>query len=518
MFVTILLLLICICALAAYLWALKSRHDYFVRRNIPGPRPKFFFGHYLTLWNTPSYSRTIQGWNRQYGPIYGLFEGTRPMYVVSDVEFLQEVFIKQFSSFHSRRNHFLQSILQKKGSNLFSAKANQWRRQRHVINPTFTTLKLKTMTPLMNKCIESMMSKLNETNCKEFNIYVMYKRLTMDVIWHCAFGIDTDMQNDINNIYMQKSMACFATDAEKVFIVKLSNVMPFLIPLLTRVINIRISVVNQLRTLLPKLMHDVDDIPALWIIKQVENVVKERLTSGKRHVDLLQLMLDAATYDEIKEHDTDELTSKHLHYTEVVMNVFLFMLAGFETTSTFLAYSTYVLATRSDIQNKLQIEIDENWQEDQELDYEKIADMEYMDLFIREVLRMYRSSGRASTRISNQATTICGHQIDEGCVILADVASIHYNADLWGPEDPNVFIPERHKTKRHPLAYMPFGVGPRNCVGMRFALMELKMCLTRVLHKYNILPGTKLDIGMTRQESFIVTPEAINIRLEKREH
>ncbi|CAF5197423.1 unnamed protein product, partial [Rotaria magnacalcarata] len=104
------------------------------------------------------------------------------------------------------------------------------------------------------------------------------------------------------------------------------------------------------------------------------------------------------------------------------------------------------------------------------------------------------------------------------CVILADVASIHYNVDLWGPEDPNVFIPERHKTKRHPLAYMPFGVGPRNCVGMRFALMELKMCLTRVLHRYNILPGTNLDIGMTRQESFIVTPEAINIRLEKREH
>ena len=99
---------------------------------------------------------------------------------------------------------------------------------------------------------------------------------------------------------MQKSMACFATDAEKIFIVKLTNVMPFIIPLLTRVINLRTTVVNRLRELLPKLMHDVDDMPALWIIKQVENVVKERLTSGKRHVDLLQLMLDAATYDEIK--------------------------------------------------------------------------------------------------------------------------------------------------------------------------------------------------------------------------
>lgn len=63
---------------------------------------------------------------------------------------------------------------------------------------------------------------------------------------------------------------------------------------------------------------------------------------------------------------------------------------------------------------------------------------------------------------------------------------------------------------------MPFGVGPRNCVGMRFALMELKMCLTRLLHTYNILPGENLETGMARQESFIVTPQAINIRLEKR--
>ncbi|CAF3599706.1 unnamed protein product [Rotaria sp. Silwood1] len=194
------------------------------------------------------------------------------------------------------------------------------------------------------------------------------------------------------------------------------------------------------------------------------------------------------------------------------------MLAGFETTSTFLAYSTYILATRSDIQNKLQIEIDENWKEDEELDYDKIAEMQYMDLFVREVLRMYRSSGRASTRLCNKATTVCGHQIDEGSVILPDVPSIHYNVDLWGPDDPNLFVPERHNTKRHPLAYMPFGIGPRNCVGMRFALMELKMCLTRVLHTYNILPGQKLEIGMNRREAFIVTPEAIFIRLEKREN
>jgi len=68
---------------------------------------------------------------------------------------------------------------------LFSSHANQWRRQRQVINPTFTTIKIKTMIPLMNKCIESLMKKLNDMNNQEFNIHELYKRLTMDIM--CKF-------------------------------------------------------------------------------------------------------------------------------------------------------------------------------------------------------------------------------------------------------------------------------------------------------------------------------------------
>lgn len=106
--------------------------------------------------------------------------------------------------------------------------------------------------------------------------------------------------------------------------------------------------------------------------------------------------------------------SKHLQYSEVISNVILFMLAGFETTSNFLAYSTYVLATHPNIQERLQSEIDQQWQENQELDYERVSDLTYMNLFIREVLRMYRISGQLTTRQCNKTTTIGGYQIEEG--------------------------------------------------------------------------------------------------------
>jgi cytochrome P450 len=101
------------------------------------------------------------------------------------------------------------------------------------------------------------------------------------------------------------------------------------------------------------------------------------------------------------------------------------MLVGFETTSAALAYSTYVLAKHPDVQAKLRSEIDEHWKEgDEELHYEIVADSTYMDFFIREVLRIYRISGQNSTRQSDQAATVCGHQIDKGKSIIFFICKI----------------------------------------------------------------------------------------------
>ena len=108
--------------------------------------------------------------------------------------------------------------------------------------------------------------------------------------------------------------------------------------------------------------------------------------------------------------------SKVLHTDETISNIYLFMIAGYETTSTTLANSTYVLATMPEIQDKLVNEINQNnWDNINEEDaYETAANLPYLDLFIREVLRMYPVIIRGTARECSTTTTVCGHTVEKG--------------------------------------------------------------------------------------------------------
>ena len=226
--------------------------------------------------------------------------------------------------------------------------------------------------------------------------------------------------------------------------------------------------------------------------------------------------------------------SKELHYDEVVANILLFMVAGYETTSTVLTYCTYVLAREPLIQKKLQTAIDHHPAKEDENEYDQVHNIIYLDWFVREVLRMFPTAPLATSRLCNTTTTVRGHTIEEGSLaienifryifsfktgsaIQPDMYSIHYDPDLWGPEDPNLFLPERHSTPRHPMAFMPFGLGPRNCIGRRFALMEIKLCLTRLVRQYVIHPSDRMEEKFKLRDTlFILQPENLYVKIEKR--
>lgn len=174
------LLLVCVGLGTGYYYRRRQRYQYFSQRGIRTPTTHFLFGHLKTLWSAESFHRQLESWTKQYGKIYGIYQGTVPTLVVSDPDFLQEVFVKQFHVFHARKDDFVNDTF----PNVFSSSGAQWRRLRHVINPTFSAAKLKLMSPLINGCIDNVIDKFADhvQDGKEFNIYLYYKRMTMDVI------------------------------------------------------------------------------------------------------------------------------------------------------------------------------------------------------------------------------------------------------------------------------------------------------------------------------------------------
>ena len=113
--------------------------------------------------------------------------------------------------------------------------------------------------------------------------------------------------------------------------------------------------------------------------------------------------------------DNESLESKKLYEEEVGANMLLFMIAGFDSVSTALASCTYVLATKIDIQEKLRAEIDEQeWNVDNQLNYDIVMNMTYIDMFVREVLRMYPIAVAATKRECNMTTNVCGYEVEKG--------------------------------------------------------------------------------------------------------
>jgi hypothetical protein len=97
------------------------------------------------------------------------------------------------------------------------------------------------------------------------------------------------------------------------------------------------------------------------------------------------------------------------------------------------------------------------------------------------------------------------------------IIKIEIFASRTSPKEPNIFVPERHSIPRHPLAFIPFGAGPRICVGRRFALMEIKLYLTRLLRQFSIHPGKQMEENFKLKDTlFILQPESLYIKTEKR--
>lgn len=126
--------------------------------------------------------------------MWGYFEGPEPNLVISDPNVIQEVFIKQFSSFHGRKLFILHEDPDSDTNvSMFNARGERWKRLRAIVNPAFSDLKLRSMFPLVKNSVDAFMEQLEAVpHDQAIDIFHLFKRLTLDIIGECAFGISLD--------------------------------------------------------------------------------------------------------------------------------------------------------------------------------------------------------------------------------------------------------------------------------------------------------------------------------------
>ena len=254
---------------------------------------------------------------------------------------------------------------------------------------------------------------------------------------------------------------------------------------------------------------------------QTERVIGERATTGTKPADFLQLLLDAqdrdsaAVIDSHRDFDLSNkrVNSRHLTIDEVFAQSVLFFSVGYETSSQVLMYTVYCLARNPDVQEKLATTI-----ESANIgNLDEIQGLPYLDAVISESMRLYNPVLRMERRASEDFM-LGGIPIKKGMIIGIPVWALHHSEECFPDPwkfDPDRFLPE-NRDNIIKSTYLPFGDGPRDCIGRRFAIAEIKVLLAHILprFRFKICKRTKLQFFTTGRP--LLGPMEVIVEVDRR--
>ncbi|XP_041959594.1 cytochrome P450 3A27-like [Alosa sapidissima] len=467
----------------------------FKNLGIPGPTPLPFLGTLLeyrkgfTQFDTKCF--------KKYGKLWGIFDGRQPILSVLDKTIIKTVMVKEcYSLFTNRRNLRINGPLNDAVS---VVEDDDWRRIRSVLSPSFTSGRLKEMFGIMKTHSKTLVRNLRReaVQGKPVDLKEFVGAYSMDVVTSTAFSVDIDSLNNPNDPFVTNIKELFKFNIFNPFLL-LIMFFPFTIPLLEKM-NF---------SLRPAGVMD-------FFYTSLRKIKAERETSSqKSRVDFLQLMMDSQG-SETEGNQREETPNKGLSDHEILSQSLIFIFAGYETTSSTLSFLFYNLATNPETLEKLQQEVDQVFPDKAPVSYEGVMQMEYLDSVLNETLRIFPVVPRVE-RVSKRTVDINGIAIPKGTVVMVPVYVLHRDPDVWS--DPESFKPERfskeNKESIDPYTYMPFGLGPRNCIGMRFALVSMKLVVVEVLQRFTVATCEETQVPMELDNQGLLAPkEPIKLKL-----
>ncbi|XP_014470371.1 PREDICTED: probable cytochrome P450 6a14 [Dinoponera quadriceps] len=489
-----------LCGIAAAILVLyyyfTSTYNFWKSRGVQGPQPKPPFGNIkdilLVRKSTTEFLSELYHHYKDE-PMIGVFARRTPVLILKDLDLIKDILIKDFTSF-ADRGFTTHKKTEPLSQHLFFLEPKRWRPLRTRLSPAFTSGKLKDMFSLILECanhmeryIDTLVSKNEPVEFRELTA-----KFTTDVIGSCAFGIDTNSLSDNDSEFRKMGRQVFAPSWNNIVRIRLRQSVPWFYDMLGYV------------------------LPRTQITKFFTRIVMESIDYREKNnvsrPDIVDVLLEIKKYPEkLNIEVTDSLLTSQ---------AFVFFIAGFETSSTTMSNALYELALDQKVQDKLRDEIRQEYAKvNDELTYDNIKKMSYLDKVFKETLRKYPPV----TFIMRKATsdyTFSGTKvtIPKGIRVWIPAYAIQRDPDIYS--EPDVFDPERFseeaKQKRHPMTFLSFGDGPRNCIGSRFAVYQTKIGLIKMLRNYKVETCEKTQPYVIDPNTLLLAPkDGIYLKLTK---
>lgn len=431
---------------------------------------------------------------------YGMMILHTPLLLVRDPDLIKEICVKNFENFVDRRSFMTEEMDPVYGKNVFSLKGDRWKKMRNTLSPAYTAAKMKLMFELVEKCARDFVQYFidHSNEAKSIELSDAFTRYCNDVIATAAFGISVNSLKDRENEFYKRGKKSFNLGSSKRFI---------------KIIAFR---------LFPKLMHLLG---ITFLAKKSDRFFKKIITEtvitrDEKNIirpDMIHLLMEARNKD-----DND------LSMDDIIAQGFLFFLAGFDSSSGLMKFMAHELAMNPEIQDRLRIEVDSLLKENENIDdfYGRLSELKYMDMVLSETLRKYPPNpllDRLCVKEYNfpKATADSKeYTVKPKNAIWIPIYGLHHDPKYF--PNPEKFDPERfsdeNKDKIHPYAYLPFGLGPRKCIGNRFALMETKLIFVFILLNFTLEPTekTKYPIEFARGGGGLKVKDGLWIAFKKR--
>ncbi|XP_046751461.1 probable cytochrome P450 6a13 [Diprion similis] len=495
---------------AAYIYLKHVAYNYWSSRGIAQLEPIVPIGD---LWPLLSGKRSIgqlmrDGYFRlRKKRIFGIYSFHKPNLVICDPDVLRFVLTKEFPRFQDR-GMFSDEKLDPMSGNLFLTGGPKWRHLRVKFSPTFTSGKIKHMFTIVKEISDNLDKRLTyEAKQNDLvEIKDLMARFSTDVIATVAFGIDCNSLEDPDAEFRAWGRKFLEPNP-------LKNALMALCP----------SVLQTLK--IPFFDKGASD----FILNAFTDTVNYRTANNVVRRDFLQLAMQLINTGYVQGDDEDhkETTQNSVNAIDKITmlegaaQAFAFWVGGFETSSSTATHCLYEMALNQDIQEKLSNEINTVLEKFRGLTYDSISEMTYLHKVVSETLRKYPSVPILN-RECNQDTKLLdtGLVVEKGTPILIPVMGIHWDPDIY--PSPEKFDPERFTeeniAKRHRYAYLAFGEGPRNCIGMRFGYLQTKIGLITLLSKYRFKPGPDTKVPLPADTgNFLHMPlGGVMLRVEER--